>query len=71
MVKHIKLKTSKFLRQPKSVFVGLPKEAIIGKWIGFVSYNDTERKPNEWPIDKGPWIVVREALLHLNPGGFN
>ena len=39
-------------------------------WIGFARYRDTGRKLNGWLIDKGQWIVVREALLHLNSTGF-
>ena len=39
-------------------------------WIGFDGYKDTWRKLKIWFIDKGKWIVVREALLHLNSTGF-
>ena len=31
-------------------------------WIGFEGYKDTGRKLNFWLIDKGQWVVVREAL---------
>ena len=34
-------------------------------WTGFEGYMDTWRKLNGWLIDKGQWIVVREALLLL------
>ena len=27
-------------------------------------------KLKDWLIDKGKWIAVKEALLHLKPAGF-
>ena len=44
-----------------------PREA---RWIEFEGYKDTVIKLNGWFIDKGEWIVVREALLHHNSTGF-
>ena len=35
-------------------------------WIWFEGYKDTGRKLNGWLINKGQWIFVREALLHIN-----
>ena len=34
-------------------------------WTEFEGYKDTGRKMNGGLIDKGQWIVLREALLHL------
>ena len=48
-----------FLRRPRAA-----------RWVGFEGYNETERKLNVWLIDKGQWIVVREALLLLKSTGF-
>ena len=39
-------------------------------WIGFEVYKDTGIKLNGWLIDKGQWIVVREALLLIKSNGF-
>ena len=35
------------------------------RWIEFEGYKDAGRKLDGWSIDKVPWIVVREDLLHL------
>ena len=42
----------------------------MARWTGFEGYRDKVRKLNGWLIDKFQWIVVREALLLLNPTGF-
>ena len=39
-------------------------------WIWFEGYKYKGINLNGWLIDKGQWIVVREALLHLNLTGF-
>ena len=40
------------------------------RWIDLEGYKDTGIKPNGWLIDKGQWIVVRDALIYLKSTGF-
>ena len=35
------------------------------RWNEFEGYKDTGRKLNGGLIDKGHWIVAREALFHI------
>ena len=42
----------------------------VARWIGIEVYKDTGRKLNGMLIDKGPCIVVIEALLLINSTGF-
>ena len=49
---------------PSLDFLKIPRTA---SWIGFELYKYIQRKPNDQSINKGQWIVVREAFLHLNP----
>ena len=38
--------------------------------LGLSDIRTQEEKLNDWYIDKGQWIVLREALLHIKPTGF-
>ena len=42
----------------------------MAKWTEFERYKETGRKLNGGLIDKDPWIVVREALIHIKSIGF-
>ena len=46
------------------------RRPIATRWIGIEGYKDTGRKLNGRLIDKGQWVVVREALLFINSTGF-
>ena len=41
----------------------------MSRWIEFEGYKDKGTILKGWLIDKGKWIVVGEALLHLKPTG--
>ena len=54
--------TCKNQAPPLLGFIRMPGAA---RWVAFEGYTDTGRKLKGWLIDKGQWIVVREASLLL------